>query len=205
MSKLKNKNVWSELTVMWFLRFCCDRTTSRFLGRVMTEPLLCSSAAVCLFLLVSRLQAGHQNLVGLSGLGRQLDHLVVVILRAPHVSGRSEIVSWGLSLCTGCPPDLSAVVVEDAHQADGHGLVDAVSQSLPGQGKDEGHGLLPTRLDDGVERLVQAACEGHSLSPPQPSPPVLSLPYLHCHEAHLSLTFSANAQGAQCCSPNVAV
>lgn len=71
----------SELTIVWFLQLRYDRTSSEFLGRVLLDPFL---GAVLL------VQAGHQNLVGFPGLGRQLDHLVVVILRAPHV--RSEML-----------------------------------------------------------------------------------------------------------------
>jgi len=63
-------------------------------------------------------------------------------------------------------PDLSAVVVEDAHQADGHGLVDAAAQRLPGEGEDEGHALLPASVYDGVQRLVQTACQRHMLCYP---------------------------------------
>ena len=54
--------------------------------------------------------------------------------------------------------DLRAVVVEDAHQAHGHRLVDAAAQGLPGEGEHEGHGALPARLYDGVESLVQTTC-----------------------------------------------
>lgn len=54
--------------------------------------------------------------------------------------------------------DLSAVVVEDAHQADGHHLVDAAAQRLPVERKHEGHLLLAAGVDDGVERLIQASC-----------------------------------------------
>ena len=58
--------------------------------------------------------------------------------------------------------DLRPVVVEDAHQADRHGLVDTAAQGLPGEGEHEGHGPLPARLYDGVERLVQTTWTGRS-------------------------------------------
>lgn len=54
--------------------------------------------------------------------------------------------------------DLSAVIVEDAHQADGHHLVDAAAQSFPGERKHKRHLLFATSVDDGVERFVQASC-----------------------------------------------
>lgn len=53
---------------------------------------------------------------------------------------------------------LSAIVVEDAHEADGNHLVDAAAQSLPGERKHKGHLLFPTRVDDGVERFIQSPC-----------------------------------------------
>lgn len=54
--------------------------------------------------------------------------------------------------------DLSAVIVEDAHQADRHHLVDAAAQSFPGERKHERHLLFAASVDDGVQRFVQASC-----------------------------------------------
>lgn len=51
--------------------------------------------------------------------------------------------------------NLRPVVVEDAHEADGHSLVDAAAEGLSGEGEDERHSLFPTCVDDGVEGLVQ--------------------------------------------------
>lgn len=59
-------------------------------------------------------------------------------------------------------PDLCTVIVEDAHQADRHRLIDAATQSFPGEGEHERHPLLTTGVDDGVKSLIQASCErGH--------------------------------------------
>lgn len=56
------------------------------------------------------------------------------------------------------PTHLCAVVVEDAHQGDGHGLVDTAAQGLPGEGEHKGNALLSTRVDDVVESFIQTAC-----------------------------------------------
>lgn len=58
--------------------------------------------------------------------------------------------------------DLSAVIVEDAHEADGHRLVDGAAQSLSGEGKHKGDVLLATSVDDSVERFIQASCRGRT-------------------------------------------
>ena len=55
--------------------------------------------------------------------------------------------------------DLCTIVVEDAHQAHGHRLVDAATQSFPGEGKHEWHPLFTTSVDDGVKGFIQASCK----------------------------------------------
>lgn len=75
-------------------------------------------------------------------------------MRSPLTS--ATVARIVLHLCT--------IVVEDAHQADRHGLVDAATQGFPGEGEHERDALFPTGVDDGVKSLVQAAYEkGHFL------------------------------------------
>lgn len=55
--------------------------------------------------------------------------------------------------------DLCTIIVEDAHQADRYCLVDAATQSLPGEGKHIWHPLFTTGVDYGVKSLIQASCK----------------------------------------------
>lgn len=64
---------------------------------------------------------------------------------------------WVIWLVAEHKPDLCTIVVEDAHQADGHGLIKTVTQSFPGESKHEWHPLFTTSVDDGVESFIQAS------------------------------------------------
>lgn len=57
-------------------------------------------------------------------------------------------------------PDLCTIIVEDPHQTDRNCLVDTATQSFPGECEHKWHPLFTTHINDGVESLIQATCEG---------------------------------------------
>lgn len=58
------------------------------------------------------------------------------------------------------PAHLGPVVAEDAHHADGDGLVQTAPQSFAVEREHEGNVLLTSVIDDGVQRVVQPTWSG---------------------------------------------